>query len=52
MRGPAGLQALLARPGIVVAPDAYDAVSARRVERAGFDAVNGFGNAPRVGDSA
>lgn len=39
MRGPAGLRALLARPGIIVAPGAYDAVSARLVERAGFEAV-------------
>jgi 2-methylisocitrate lyase-like PEP mutase family enzyme len=39
MRGPKGLRALLARPGIVVAPGAYDAMSARLVEQAGFDAV-------------
>ncbi len=39
MNGPAKLRRLLARPGIVVAPGAYDAVSARLVERAGFDAV-------------
>lgn len=39
MRGPAGLRALLAAPGIVVAPGAYDAVSARLVERAGFAAA-------------
>lgn len=30
---------MLRAPGIVVAPGAYDAVSARLVERAGFDAV-------------
>lgn len=30
---------MLRRPGIIVAPGAYDAVSARLVERAGFDAV-------------
>jgi methylisocitrate lyase len=39
MRGPKGLRALLARPGIVVAPGAHDAMTARLVERAGFDAV-------------
>ncbi len=39
MRGPKGLRALLARPGIVVAPGAYDAMSAKLVERAGFDVV-------------
>jgi 2-methylisocitrate lyase-like PEP mutase family enzyme len=39
MRGPKGLRALLARPGIVVAPGAYDAMSARLVEHAGFDVV-------------
>ena len=39
MRGARGLRQLLARPGIVVGPGAYDAVSARLVERAGFEAV-------------
>lgn len=39
MRGPRGLRALLARPGVIVAPGAYDALSARLVERAGFEAV-------------
>lgn len=39
MRGPQGLRELLERPGIIVAPGAYDAVSARLVEEAGFDAV-------------
>jgi methylisocitrate lyase len=39
MRGPAGLRELLGRPGIIVAPGAFDAVSARLVERAGFEAV-------------
>lgn len=39
MRGAQGLRELLRAPGIVVAPGAYDAVSARLVERAGFDAV-------------
>jgi len=35
----ARLRELLAAPGIVVAPGAYDCVSARLVSRAGFDAV-------------
>jgi len=39
MRGARRLRELLARPGIVVAPGAYDAVSARLIEGAGFDAV-------------
>jgi len=39
MRGAEGLRDLLRAPGIVVAPGAYDAVSARLVEQAGFDAV-------------
>jgi methylisocitrate lyase len=39
MRGSRGLRALLTRPGIVVAPGAYDALSGRLVERAGFEAV-------------
>ena len=39
MRGPRGLRELLRAPGIIVAPGAYDAVSARLVERAGFPAV-------------
>ena len=39
MRGARSLRQLLARPWIVVAPGAYDAVSARLVERAGFEAV-------------
>ena len=33
------LRELLARPGITVMPGAYDALTARLVERAGFDAV-------------
>ena len=33
------LRALLARPGLVVAPGAYDVLTARLVERAGFPAV-------------
>ncbi len=46
MNGPAQLRARLAEPGIVMAPGAYDAVSARLVERAGFPAVymTGFGH--------
>lgn len=39
MQGPASLRELLRKPGIIVAPGAYDAVSARLVERAGFDVV-------------
>jgi len=33
------LRALLAAPGLVVAPGAYDAITARLVERAGFPAL-------------
>jgi len=39
MRGPRGFRELLRAPGIIVAPGAYDAVSARLVETAGFQAV-------------
>ena len=39
MRGAQGLRELLRGSGIIVAPGAYDAVSARLVEQAGFDAV-------------
>jgi 2,3-dimethylmalate lyase len=44
-RGPARLRELLAGSEPVVAPGAYDALSARLVEQAGFDAVymTGFG---------
>ena len=44
-RGPARLRELLAGPGPVLAPGAYDALSARLVENAGFDAayMTGFG---------
>ena len=44
-RGPARLRELLAGPGPVLAPGAYDALSARLVETAGFDAayMTGFG---------
>ena len=38
-RGPRRLRELLAGPEPVVAPGAYDALSARLVEQAGFDAV-------------
>jgi 2,3-dimethylmalate lyase len=43
--GPARLRELLAGPGPVLAPGAYDALSARLVEAAGFDAayMTGFG---------
>ena len=37
--GRPSLRALLARPGLVVAPGAYDVLTARLVERAGFPAV-------------
>jgi 2,3-dimethylmalate lyase len=42
---PARLRALLAGPGPLIAPGAYDALSARLVEEAGFDVVymTGFG---------
>jgi 2-methylisocitrate lyase-like PEP mutase family enzyme len=45
MRGVATLRELLDRPAPVVAPGAYDALSARLVEQAGFPAVymTGFG---------
>src|SRR3990172_2826211 len=39
MRGARGFRELLRAPGIIVAPGAYDAVSARLVETAGFQAV-------------
>lgn len=39
MPGAPALRTLLRRPGIIVAPGAYDAGSARLVEQAGFDAV-------------
>jgi 2,3-dimethylmalate lyase len=43
----ARLRQLLAGPGSLVAPGAYDALSARLIEQAGFDAVymTGFGTA-------
>jgi 2-methylisocitrate lyase-like PEP mutase family enzyme len=39
MSGPSDLKALLARPGIIVTPGAYDCLSARLIEAAGFEAV-------------
>jgi methylisocitrate lyase len=39
MSGPRGLRERLGRPGIVVAPGAFDAVSARLIEQAGFEAA-------------
>ncbi|HEX9835453.1 MAG TPA: isocitrate lyase/phosphoenolpyruvate mutase family protein, partial [Alphaproteobacteria bacterium] len=45
MASPAArLRALLQRPGILVTPGCYDALSARLVERAGFEAtfMSGF----------
>ena len=43
--GPARLRELIAGDAVVVAPGAYDALSARLVEQAGFDAVymTGYG---------
>jgi 2,3-dimethylmalate lyase len=43
--GPARLRALLAEPELILAPGAYDALSARHIEAAGFPAVymTGFG---------
>lgn len=48
--GPAGLRALLREPHPVLAPGAYDTLSARLVEAAGFSAVymTGFGTAASV----
>lgn len=44
-QGAAGLRSLLAHPPAIVAPGAYDALSARLIEAAGFPAVymTGFG---------
>jgi 2-methylisocitrate lyase-like PEP mutase family enzyme len=39
MKGPAALQVLLKRPGILVTPGAFDCLSARLVEAAGFEIV-------------
>ena len=45
--GPRRLRELLGGEGPVLAPGAYDALSARLIEQAGFDAVylTGFGTA-------
>ena len=45
------LRALLARPEMVVAPGSYDAISARAIAHAGFDAVymTGAGTAASLG---
>ena len=45
------LRALLAQPGMVTAPGAYDCITARAVERAGFTAVymTGAGTAATLG---
>src|SRR5215510_3647533 len=47
----ARLRELLRRDGMVVAPGAYDCITARLIERAGFDAVymTGAGTAARFG---
>ena len=42
------LRELLHRPGAIVAIGAHDALSARLIERAGFDAVWASAEAPRV----
>ena len=44
--GPAGLRALLERPEPLLLPGCYDALGARLIEQAGFDAVymTGFGS--------
>lgn len=46
----ARLRELLGRPGLLQAPGAYDAFSARMIERAGFEAVymTGFGTSASV----
>src|SRR2546427_12721235 len=47
----AGLRELLRKDGMVVAPGAYDCITARLIERAGFDAVSmtGAGTAATLG---
>ena len=45
MTQPASLAQLLARPGMVIAPGAYDALGARQIEQAGFEAVYMTGGA-------
>ena len=51
MTAPARLRALLAQPGMIVAPGAYDGLTARLVEQAGFGAVymTGAGTAAAAG---
>jgi 2-methylisocitrate lyase-like PEP mutase family enzyme len=51
MSQPAKFRALLRRDGMVVAPGAYDCITARMVERAGFDCVymTGAGTAATLG---
>jgi 2-methylisocitrate lyase-like PEP mutase family enzyme len=41
------LRAMLAKPGMIVAPFAFDGIQARLAEEAGFEAVymSGFGTA-------
>src|SRR5436305_12484035 len=50
MRATTRLRELLAGPELLVAPGAYDALSARLIAQAGFSAVymTGFGTAPSV----
>ena len=50
MKETTGLRELIERPGILVAPGAYDAFSARLIEAVGFDAVymTGFGTAAGI----
>jgi 2-methylisocitrate lyase-like PEP mutase family enzyme len=50
MKKTAGLRELIERPEILVAPGAYDALSAKLIEAAGFDAVymTGFGTAAGI----
>ena len=47
MKAAKRLRELIARPGITMAPGAYDAFSAKLIEAAGFEAVymTGFGTA-------
>jgi 2-methylisocitrate lyase-like PEP mutase family enzyme len=51
MTAAANLRALLAMPGLIVAPGAYDGLTARLVQRAGFPAVymTGAGTSARFG---
>ena len=51
MTAPARLRALLAQPGLIVAPGAYDGLTAKLVEQAGFPAVymTGAGTAAAAG---